>query len=391
MKIKWDRQYLKYSLYACLTIILAILSYHILDNMGYFVKIFFASLDTIKIYFSPFIMGVFIAYFLNPGVRWFEEGVYGKVHYISERKKLHRILSIVTVYFILMGLIAGLIIIVAPRIGNNIRELIRRVPQYVNITSLWIDNMVEDISLIKLYNFAEPIEKNINELFNRASEILEYVLNNIITSIMMITSGVLNFILGLIISFYLLTDKEGFKKGIEKLLRAILNDKSVDKLICFGIEADDIFRKFVVGKSIDSLIIGAICFIGLSILKVEYALLLSVIVTITNMIPYFGPLIGGVPVVLITFFDSPMKALWVALFILALQQFDGLYLGPKILGDSVGLNPFWIILSIIIGGRLAGVLGMFLGVPTFAILHLVISRWINRQLEQKKIKSSNNT
>ena len=201
---------------------------------------------------------------------------------------------------------------------------------------------------------------------------------------MSITSGILNFILALIIAFYMLMDKESFKEGVEKLLSVVMLDESVIKIKDFGREADELFGKFIVGKSIDSFIIGCMCLIGLSLMNIRYALLLAVMVGITNMIPYFGPFIGGVPAVLVTFFDSPVKALWVILFILALQQFDGLFLGPKILGDSVGLSPFWIIFSIVVGGGIAGVLGMFLGVPIFAIIRLLTIRIIDKQLEKKK-------
>jgi len=126
--------------------------------------------------------------------------------------------------------------------------------------------------------------------------------------------------------------------------------------------------------------------VGLTILKIRYALLISVIVGVTNMIPYFGPFIGAVPAVIITFFDSPINALWVTIFIFVLQQFDGLILGPKILGDSVGLSPFWIIFSIVLGGGLYGVIGMFLGVPVIAIVITFTNRLIDWQLEKKSIK-----
>ncbi|MCC5909428.1 MAG: AI-2E family transporter, partial [Clostridiaceae bacterium] len=350
MKMKIDTELMKYAIYASFTIVLSIISYQILDNMGYLVGSFSDSLSWIRKILSPFIMAAFIAYILNPGVRWFEKKLYSNIQYVSQRKKLHRVLSILTVYLILIGLISMLIMFVAPQISNNINEIIKRVPEYINISSKMIEEWANEVELVNIYNFAEYIEKNIREVFNTTGQVLDYVLNNIVVNIMTVTSGVLNFVLALIISFYLLADKESFKIGGERILRAVIQEEKVDRLKDFGREADELFGKFIIGKSLDSFIIGVICLVGLIILDIRYALLISVIVGITNMIPYFGPFIGGVPATIITFFDSPIKALWVILFILALQQFDGLFLGPKILGDSVGLKPFWIIFAIVVGG-----------------------------------------
>ncbi|AOY75203.1 AI-2E family transporter [Clostridium formicaceticum] len=391
MKIRWDKQYLKYSLYASFAVILPILFFQVLDNIGSLLANISGSFSWIRRVLSPFIMGGFIAYILNPGVRWFEKKLYREVTYINERKKLHRFLSIITVYAILLGLITMLLIFVVPQIANNIREIIQRLPEYDRSTRKWIANWENDMGLNNLYNIAEYIEKNSRDIFDIASQVLEYLLNNIVSSIMTVTSGILNFLLAMIISFYMLSDKEAFKVGSEKFLRAVMKDETVDRARDFGREADELFGKFIIGKSLDSFIIGVLCFIGLNIMGIRYSLLLSSIIGITNMIPYFGPFIGGVPAVIITFFDSPIKAFWVTLFVLALQQFDGLFLGPKILGDSVGLRPFWIVFAIVVGGKLAGVLGMFLGVPIFAIIRLVVLRLIDQQLERKKEKKLNNT
>ncbi|KJF26395.1 hypothetical protein TZ02_13510 [Clostridium aceticum] len=378
-------------MYASIAIILPIVFFQVLDNIGILLGNISGSFGWVRRVLSPFIMGGFIAYILNPGVRWFEKKLYSEVKYINERKTLHRFVSILTVYVVLLGFITTLLIFVVPQITNNIREILRRVPEYDRITRNWLANWENDMGLDNLYNIAEYIEKNSKDIFDTASQVLEYVLNNIVTSIMTVTSGILNFVLAMIISFYMLSDKESFKISSEKFLRAIMKDETVDRMREFGKEADELFGKFIIGKSLDSFIIGVLCLIGLSIMNIRYGLLLSTIIGITNMIPYFGPFIGGVPVVIITFFDSPMKAFWVTLFVLGLQQFDGLFLGPKILGDSVGLRPFWIIFAIVVGGGLSGVLGMFLGVPIFAIIRLMVLRFIDEQLERKKIKKLDNT
>jgi len=389
MKFTWDKQFLKYSLYATLTIALSIIIYQLLENTGVLLDKLWEYLGYIRMLLRPFIIGAFIAYILNPGVRWFENRVYSRVGRLENKNKLSRVLSTLTIYLIFIGVTTIISLRVAPQIAQNIREISRRVPEYFNYTSDSINQWVEELEAENLNNLSIHLENNVREIFNRTSEILDYVLNNVIVSIMSITSGILNFLLALIISFYMLLDKESFKEGAEKLLRVFMSDHNVMKVKDFGREADEVFGNFIVGKSIDSFIIGCMCLIGLSLMNIRYALLLGVIVGVTNMIPYFGPFIGGIPATIVTFFDSPVKALWVGLFILALQQFDGLFLGPKILGDSVGISPFWIIFSIVVGGGIAGALGMFLGVPVLAIIRLLVIRLIDKQLEKKKLKQSN--
>lgn len=390
MKIKLDSRYLKYSLYAFLTVALSIIFFQLLDNLGYYLinlKMLFLLIRRIL---SPFLIGAFVAYLLNPAVRWFEKKVYSRIGTISKRKRLHRLVSVITVYLILVSSITMLIIFVAPQIGNNISDIIKNVPDYVATTTELVNDWVEDLENFSNIDISQQIDVRIKSLFDNASIILEKSLNNIVYSIFTITSGVLNFVLGLIVSFYMLMDKESFKLGIQKVLRVILKDEKVDHIKIFGREVDDLFAKFIVGKSIDSFIIACICFIGLRFMGIRYTLLISVIIGVTNMIPYFGPFIGAVPAALITLFDSPIKAFWLIVFIFALQQFDGLILGPKILGDSVGVSPFWIILSIVVGGKLFGVLGMFLGVPVIAIIRLVVNRFIDKQLELKDNKLHKN-
>ncbi len=377
MRMKWDRQYLKYTFYASLTIVIAIIFYHMIDNLAIFA-------DTIRIGFkwlrkllSPFIIAGFIAYLLNPGVRWFETRFYRRVLGKEKNAKLRRNISIFSVYLIFAGVLTALVLIIAPQIVDNVRDITRRAPEYAMMIENFIQRWSNELRTIQiyhinvdLYDFAEPIEENLDRYLDRASEIMEISVSLVISRAMAITSGFLNFILGLVISVYVLTDKESFKKGMESTLRAFIRKDRVEKIIDFGREADFLFSRFIVGKSIDSLIIGILCYIGMLVMDVRYALLLSVFVGVANMIPYFGPILGMIPAGLLTLTDSPVKAFWVVVFLLALQQFDGLYLGPKILGSSVGMPAFWVIFAIIIGGKLFGVLGMFLGVPVFSVIRL---------------------
>jgi predicted PurR-regulated permease PerM len=385
LKIKWDPLYLKYTFYASLTIIIAIVLYHAIDNLSIFVGSIRTALHWTRRLLSPFIIAAFIAYLLNPGVRWFETRVYNRLTTIRRRRNL----SILSVYLILGGAITTLTIIIAPQVADNVREIAMNAPDYVTFVETFIQARADEISNIRFYNadlytYVEPLEQTLTDFINRAGEFTELAVNMVVNRVFRITSSLFNFILGLVISFYALADKESFKKGFERFLRAVFSDDKVEGIKQFGREADLVFSKFIVGKSLDSLIIGILCYIGMNILNIRYALLLSVFVGVTNMIPYFGPIIGMIPAGLLTVFDSPVRALWVIIFLLALQQFDGLILGPKILGSSVGMPPFWVIFAIIIGGKLFGVLGMFLGVPVFGVIRLLVTRILDRLVAQKE-------
>ncbi|RQD70985.1 MAG: AI-2E family transporter [Tindallia sp. MSAO_Bac2] len=391
MRIKWDRQYLKYTFYASLTIVIAIVFYHVIDNLSVFADSIRITFKWLRKLLSPFIIAGFIAYLLNPGVRWFETRFYRRIFGKEKNAKMRRNISIFSVYLIFAGALTALIMIIAPQIIANVREIAKRAPEYVNFIESFIDRWSNELRSIQIYNvnidlydFAEPIEENLDRYLDRAGEIMEISVALLINRAMAITSGFLNFVLGLVISVYALADKESFKNGTESTLRAFIRKDRVEKIKDFGREADYLFSRFIVGKSIDSLIIGILCYIGLIIMDVRYALLLSVFVGVANMIPYFGPIIGMIPAGLLTLIDSPIKAFWVVVFLLALQQFDGLYLGPKILGSSVGMPPFWVIFAIIIGGKLFGVLGMFLGVPVFSVIRLFFRKVFTFLIRQKE-------
>ncbi len=374
MKFKWDPIYVKYSFYASLTLFAGIAFYNILDNLSGFVSAIRGGLGWFRWLVSPFIIGGFIAYFLNPGVRWFERFVWSHIGFLNRKVRMRRNLSILSVFLILVLLTGSLVFFVSPQIASNVQEISRRAPEYIRLSEAFLNDLSTNLEQIDIDNLTETVEGYLNRFLIQFDTFVDENLGEIFTRAITITAGLLNVILGIVISFYILADKDSFKRISRKTLRAFFAPQNACRIEDFFREADALFSKYIVGKSLDSFIIGVMCFIGLRVLDIRYALLLSVIVAVTNMIPYFGPFIGMVPAAFLTFFDSPAKALWVILFILALQQFDGLFLGPKILGNSVGLPPFWIIFSIIVGGKLAGILGMLIGVPVFGVVWLLLTR-----------------
>jgi predicted PurR-regulated permease PerM len=352
-------------------IVLSFIIVKLIDNIGA-VGDFFSKFFSI---IGAFIWGFCIAYILNPVMKYFER----KFH-------IKRVWSLVITYTLFLGILVLFITIVTPKVIKSAGELASSIPEYVDIAQDWLNDNADKFEALNRLNV--NLEEKFMEGMQHASEFLTSKLNVILSQAINITYSVAKAILGIVISIYILMDKEKFKSNFKRFIYAILRKDRATYFLKTCSEVNLIFSKFILGKALDSLIIGIMCFIGLGIMRVHFASLLSVIVGITNMIPYFGPFLGMVPAFIITIFYSPIQALWVLIFIFALQQFDGWYLGPKILGDQVGLSPFWVIAAIIIGGGAFGVWGMFLGVPIAATIKTFLDRFIQRRLAEKQLDVS---
>lgn len=353
-------------------LLIAFILYRIVNNF----ELVSDALNYLFSILSYFIWGFSIAYFLNP-----------LMVYLEKQFSLKRIWSMLIVYSLLIGVISFFSAIIIPKILDNLWNLVENVPRFITLSEAWLRKTLEKLNNFDDYDLLPYIEKNLEDLLQQMWAYINVPMEKIITKTVIFTSGILKFIFGTLLSIYLLKDKEKFIDNNKKFIRAAFSPSRAASIIQFGQEANKIFSNFIVGKFVDSAIIGVLCFIGLILLKAPFALLISLIVGVTNMIPYFGPFIGMIPAVIITLFYSPIKALWVFIFILLLQQFDGWVLGPKILGDHVGLSPFWIIMAVLIGGGVFGVWGMFLGVPIMAI----IKTWLNRYISKKTDSSGLST
>lgn len=394
MKSFWkDNPYFKISLYAIFVAVITILFYRIssnTDNIAPSIMAFFTRIIKVIL---PILYGLLIAYLFNPimifferyFLRWFKPST-------IKQKKAIRSLAIVSVYVCILGTIILMIRYLIPQISKNLLDLIDVMPKYLENLSTQITTLEghvnSNISMLpytldtaQIFDMIDP-----QKLFNK--DLINNVIASIMNSTLSITSSLYNLVMGLVIAFYMLTQKEDFSLGIKRLMFSLLKKERAERIIAIFTEGNEIFIQFFVGKFIDSFIIGVICFIGLYILDNPYALLLSFIVGVLNMIPYFGPFLGAIPAVVITLFTGFMPAVFVAIFIFLLQQFDGLVLGPKILGDSIGLSPFWIISGIIIGGALWGPLGMFFASPIVAVILNNITRWVDRTLAERNIPST---
>ena len=291
-------------------------------------------------------------------------------------------ISIAISYLIVLGILTVIIVYIFPQIRASTKELGEKIKewyQYAVTHEEAINNRIPFIQVSEIINYVKT--NFISGIVNNRSDILPYVyqLSSSVFSL------VYNILFGMVISIYIVWDSTHLVRSIKKLVYAISPKKRASSVWKTILKCNHIFTGFLLGKTIDSLIIGILCLIVMSILQLPYALLFSVIVCITNMIPYFGPIIGAIPGVLIYLLIDPKLSLLFAIMVLVLQQFDGFYLGPKILGDLTGIKPLWVIFGITVGGAYFGLIGMFLGVPATAVFMYLINLVLEKKLKKKDI------
>ncbi|MBY0756892.1 AI-2E family transporter [Clostridium sardiniense] len=384
MKIDWNKKYNTISVYAFLVVCAIILFYLAISQLGSLMNKIHVAIGILK----PFIWGFAIAYILDFVLRFYENKVLEfsffkkifKKFNIRSKRGLGLLFTYITA-FIVVGLFIQFVL---PQLINSIVGLVNDIPSYISNTSKFINDIVNKLDIQEHYLVI------INDKFNglidyviKASANLIPMLGGILTVIL---SSIWNIVLGIIVSIYLLIEKEKFFALSKKMTYGIFPMKAAEKILELTHRSNDTFGKFLSGKILDSLIIGVLTFVILTIVKMPYTLLISVIIGITNIIPFFGPFIGAIPSIIIVLFVSPIKALWLAIIILIIQQIDGNIIGPKILGDSIGISAFWILFSILVAGKFLGLVGMVIGVPLFAIVYSIIKEIVEDRLKKKGMK-----
>ncbi|MBQ7132547.1 MAG: AI-2E family transporter [Oscillospiraceae bacterium] len=340
--------------------------------------------------FSPIIWAVVIAYLLNPIMCFFEKHLRRIVCRKRERKKLLRVLSItITMTFTILFLIALVATIVPALIDSYISFS-------SNFSGYW-DNLTNAAGRLRDINphVYDYIMKSISDSRSYATALFERFapqINQLIDAAVNLGASAISFVLGVadalcgwLISVYLLFNKETLLAQMRKICYGFIPTKRCDRMLEIAYMFDRTIIDFISGKVVDSFIIGIMCFIGVSIMKMPFSVLISVIVGVTNVIPFFGPFIGAIPCILLLVLTDPIKAVWFAIFILILQQFDGNILGPKILGNKLGLPTFWTLFAILIGGGLFGFIGMILFIPIFAVCYKLFTETVRSRLAKKNL------
>lgn len=341
---------------------------------------------------KPILYGCGIAYLLNPIVKkvdeWLVPVLEKHMKNKEKAKTISRCAGVILALVVLITVVTALINMLIPELVTSIRNLIFTLPAQINqlvkqVNNIELDDSTMTAILKNAMNEASTSLQNWmrTDLLNKVNEVMTHLTVGLYTLVMELFHAVV----GVIVSVYILFGKETFINQSKKATYAIFPAERANLLIHIAVKTNEIFGGFIIGKMIDSIIIGILCFAGTSILKMPYAMLVSVIVGVTNVIPFFGPYIGAIPSAILIALADPMKGLYFLIFILLLQQFDGNILGPKILGNSTGLSAFWVIVAILLGGGLFGILGMLFGVPTFAVIYYIVKLFLDNRLEKKKL------
>lgn len=378
-----NSRYFTIVIYGLMFVLGTILLVRIVGSFNNTVKLLGQALQVI----APFLVGAFIAFILYPLVRFFYRNLFkNTLHMKSD--KLSKWLSILVTYVIAIGVIAILMVFILPQLYTSITDIVDRLPVWYNNLTTMVDNFENrhaDLGFIDYNVINEHLTSLYPKIISYLTDTLANLLPYVVNTSMAIVKGIVNLIISIMVSVYMISDHKNIFYQFKKLLYAVFPKQAADTARTICRESTNIFLKFMYGKAIDSVIIGIICCICMNIFKFPYTVLISVIVGITNMIPYFGPYIGGVLGGIIIVIVNPVQVIFFAVMILVIQQFDGLFLGPKILGDSTGLKPLWVIFAIVVGGAMFGVLGMFLGVPTMAVICYILNIVVEHFLKKRNI------
>ena len=334
---------------------------------------------------KPFIIGVALAYVINIPMRFFEKKVVCKLFGKTKKDytKLKRIISLTLTIITVIAVITAIVLFVVPQVVKSFTTLANNIPDY-------IDSLEKVVSQYKNSNeLLKKIYTNIlaagKEIINLVSSLSSKLFSGIVDITVGVTSSVINFIIAFIVSIYILLSKEKLILQVKKILYSIFEKNKVNKIIKLWNLVNDKFSRFVTGQCIEACILGLLCFIGMSIFKMPYKLLISVLIGVTSLIPIVGAFLGLIPSVFILFMVSPMTAFWFIILILVIQQIEGHLIYPFVIGNSIGLSSLWVLFAITVGGNSFGVLGMLIGVPLVGVVYSLGSYIVNKRLKEKNL------
>lgn len=386
-KFEASSKYFTISIYTVLTVLavaIIVRAVFFWDSTSKFISNLLSTL-------SPFLIGILIAFLINPLVNWIRNTVLIKFLHIKNRA-LNKLLAIFIAYTLILSIITVGMIYIIPEIIESLRLLLEQMPAWGAAIMDFVDKIAERYPELD-FKYVQSIISNADStLQDTISNLIKNMTTTIVATGVGIVKSIFNLIVAIIVSCYLLIDKKMTSRSIRRIVFAFFNKDKAEKICKVIRRAITIFSDFFDGKMLDSLLIGILCFICMTIIGLfdvpgfaSCSLLISIIIGITNMIPYFGPFLGGIPSTLLICIYSPKSALIFAILIIIIQQLDGNVIEPKILGDSTGLRPLWIIFAITIGGWCAGVAGMLLGVPCVAVISGLLEEIVNEKLEKKNI------
>lgn len=386
MKIEFNKKYTTISFYTVITFAICLLLVVIVQKSEVISGVFSEFARVI----APVTWGIVIAYLVNPLMKAFEHVFSGWLETKKPRRKLVRTLSVTFGMLSLVAVLFAIVAVLLPQVVESIIGLARNMNSYISNLEATIIKFVEDYP---------DIYKYVQDIFNDIQPKLTEFINSIVPKLgdfaiklkdgaLGFIVGIKDFVIGFIVAIYLLFSKEKFIAQMRKSVAAIFPENGKNAVFSVASRTNKMLSGFLSGKIIDSTIIGILTFICMSIMKMDFVALISIVVGVTNIIPFFGPFIGAIPSALLLLVAAPKQVIPFVIFIFILQQFDGNILGPWILGDSTGLSPFWVMFAIFVGGGLFGFAGMILGVPIFAVIYSLVRDFVNFLLSRKGLSTN---
>lgn len=375
MKVEFNKKYLTIAVYAFAVIACSILFFMFIKGFGT-VRGYVARVIGIL---APFLYGFCIAYLINPAMVLIEK-CFRQIDKKGRIKNAYRSLSITLAFLVLIAFIAVFIIIAGPQIKSSLQILYLQIQEWGPKAIAYVEGFVTNAEFAFV---EEQINKYISTLSSFVINASKISLTSIWGSVKSVTTVLYNLILGFVIAVYMLAGKERFIYNIKKILFTFFSKSRASSIVNTSSKAHKIFSEYILGKIIDSVIVGILCSLGMFVLRLPFAALIGVIIGVTNIIPYFGAWFGAIIGALFILIVSPVQALIFLIFVFVLQQIDAGILSPKILGESTGISAFWVMFAILIGGGFFGIMGMFIGVPVFALIHAITVSYVDEKYKKK--------
>lgn len=426
MKVNWNKKYTTIAVYALAVIALAVLFVVFVFKFEDFTKTF----SWVGSVAAPIICGIVIAYIFNPLMMYLENKVFRRIkegkppeqnivmrklhnspvgdsvvvktlekhsapmeQKMRTRRKIARILSLLTTYIIIIALIVGISIAVFPSVAKSVIDLANQMPGYISKLEVWVNKMFEDYPDVakfistEVHNFADLVSKLAESIQPIAGDVISNVSEGLIKFLGSLFVGLKNILLGFIIAIYLLYSKERLLAQGKKIIFAFFRSDRCEVFFDGCSRSNDIFKKYIISNLVDSMIIFVFMAVGMFAMGMPYQTLIAVVCAVTNLIPFFGPFIGAIPCGVLILLVDPIKVIWFGIFVLVLQQIDGNVIKPFLFGETMGLPAIWVLISIIVGGGLFGIPGMLLGAPVFAVFYMLFAELVANKLEKKNLPS----
>ena len=366
---------------ALLLIVLAVVVIFAIFNLDTFLGLLRRGFGLLE----PFIIGLIFAFVLNLLVKLFEERVFARLNEKDSRvwKKCRRGVCILLAFALLFAVLGFICFLVIPELLDSVSGLMASLPAYLAQFTIWINGLLEQYNVTQ--DLLSTLQLDWGKLIEQVTSVITDGGKAIVSLTMGVTTGVINLVVGLVFAVYLLAGKEKLIRNLKRVIFAFLPRGKATAVVSVGTLANKIFSGFVAGQFTEALILGTLCYLGMSIFRLPYPLLVSVIIAVTSLIPVFGAYIGAFLGGLIIILVDPLSCLWFVIFIIVLQNFEGNVIYPRVVGSSVGLPGMWVMLAIFVCGDLFGLIGVLLGVPAFSVLYAIVKTMTAKRLEEKEI------